>query len=140
MSNLEVKIFTSQESPMADIKSVYLKCSWGWGNEAKVERAMSGSFAKIIAYSDGHPVGFCRVIGDGVYALLVDTMVIPEMKRQGVGRAMMESLLAFLKQEEFAVVKLMSSEEGKEFYESFGFKVRENHEPGMMLMLGMQAP
>lgn len=133
--SIQVKVLGAGDNPMSEIKSVYQRCSWGWGGDERVQKVMQRSVAKVIAYKDEVAVGFCRAIGDGVYALIVDTMVVPEMKRQGVGRVMMESLLNHLSNEKFVVVKLMSSDEGKEFYESFGFQARGVQEPGMMLML-----
>jgi ribosomal protein S18 acetylase RimI-like enzyme len=100
------------------------------------KRAFDASFVYVLAYEEKTPVGFCRAISDGfAYALIVDTMVVPSRQRSGIGSAMMETLLKFLQEKKIVFTNLISSKEGKAFYEKLGFRTRSLDEPGMVLSL-----
>lgn len=120
--------------PICDVERVYELCNWGSGDA--ILRAVKNSYCTAIAYSSGEPVGIARVISDGVaYSLLVDTMVTPEMKRQGIGKKLVEKLISHCRDEKIFMMKLISSEEGKDFYHSLGFAPCSESEPGMTLKL-----
>ncbi|MEK6707051.1 MAG: GNAT family N-acetyltransferase [Bdellovibrionota bacterium] len=122
--------------PLGDIKHVYQECRWGWSSDDLAVKALRGSFKSVIVYDGDSPVGFCRSISDGVaYALVVDTMVVPAYQKKGIGTLLMKTLIDSLKQSGVGFIKLISSKEGKDFYEKLGFKARSQDEPGMMMSL-----
>ena len=60
---------------------------------AMVERAVAGSLPFGL-YRDGRQVGFARVVTDGAtFAYLADVFVLPEERRKGLGRWLVESIL-----------------------------------------------
>ncbi|MBF0299710.1 MAG: GNAT family N-acetyltransferase [Oligoflexia bacterium] len=130
------KIFNQMDDkPFKDIFEIYRQCHWG-EDDVIIRKAIIGSFATIVAYRSNKPVGLARVISDGVaYALLVDTMVVPELKRSGIGTLLVRDLINYCKNKNIFMLKLISSNEGKLFYEKLGFKQCSNEEPGMVLYL-----
>lgn len=56
---------------------------------------------------------------------LINNMVVrPEMKRQGMGRTVFASLLAWLSHQGITKVQLEATEEGKPSYEQYRFRTR----------------
>jgi GNAT superfamily N-acetyltransferase len=59
-----------------------------------VERAIAGSLPFGL-YRDGRQVGFARVVTDGAtFAYLADVFVLPEERGKGLGRWLVETVLA----------------------------------------------
>ncbi len=120
--------------PVCDVQHIYERCNWGSGDI--IIKAIKNSFCTAIAYHCGEPVGIARMISDGVsYGLLVDTMVIDEHQRQGIGKKIVNELLSFCRSEKIHMVKLISSKEGIPFYKELGFKECGQEGPGMVLQL-----
>lgn len=136
-TGIKILISPSEEIPLDHIRSIYDACRWGWpSTDALVQKAFENTFVRVIAYDGDIPVGFARAISDGLaYALVVDTMIIPQKRGSGLGTAIMKVILEYLKQSGIGFVKLISSKEGKEMYEKLGFKARSQEEPGMILSL-----
>jgi aralkylamine N-acetyltransferase len=85
----------------------------------KLQRAFENSNVVCYAYLEGRLVGASRAITDGEYhALIYDVAVLPEFQRQGIGRRMMEELLARLP---VWRVMLVSDGDTDDFYARFGF-------------------
>lgn len=116
-----------------------LRESVGWLNfqEEQTKRALERSLYSVTVYEDGKVCGMGRLAGDGLYYLIVDIVVAPEMQGRGIGTEIVKRLLAFVDQSTpeggRASVQLIA-EKGKEhFYQSLGFK-KLPHEycgPGM---------
>jgi len=86
---------------------------------------LRNSLFGVVAYSDGTPVGIGRVIGDGgCFFQIVDIAVLPEYQKQGIGRAIMEKLMEYIRREAppTAYVSLMADHGTPDFYEKFGFE------------------
>lgn len=105
-----------------------LRTSVGWNNwtEAQVGQALPHSLRAVTAVEDGHTVGMARLVGDGIYFVLVDVVVQPEYQGRGAGRHMVGLLLDWLQKGlpagGRASVQLIA-EPGKEpFYEALGFR------------------
>ncbi len=102
-----------------------------------VEKGLEGSRHSVCAFACGSLVGFARVVGDGAAAFYIqDVIVHPDWQGQGVGRAVMEKVMAYLEANARpgAVVGLMCAKGKDGFYEKFGFWARPNERygPGMM--------
>lgn len=105
-----------------------LRHSVGWFPfpENRLQQAMDQSACIVSAWDGQWAVGLGRMVGDGMYYLIVDVMVDPEYQHRGIGREIMERLLecsqAGLAPGDRVSVQLIA-EPGKEgFYESLGFK------------------
>ena len=86
--------------------------------------AFRNSYAAAFAHHDGTLVGAGRATSDGVfYASIFDVVVAPEHQGCGVGRRMVEALLARLPVERI----FLTSVPGKQaFYEKLGFLPQTN--------------
>ncbi|HJF49892.1 MAG TPA: GNAT family N-acetyltransferase [Brachybacterium paraconglomeratum] len=97
-----------------------------------LERSLLGSRHVVTARRDGALIGLARVVGDGaVLAYLQDVLVRPEAQGQGIGRRLVEEVLApfdAVRQQ----VLLTDAEPGQRaFYEALGFVEAHDHDPGL---------
>ena len=104
-----------------------LRRSVGWTNfeENQTRKALGGRLYTVTAFDAGRVVGMGRLVGDGLYDTVVDVLVRPEYQGQGIGRSVMEQILAYAAAQTPAggrtSVQLIS-EKGKEpFYAKLGF-------------------
>lgn len=100
--------------------------------------ALDHSLYTLVAMADGQPVGMARVVGDGGYVYFIcDVIVRPSYQSQGLGRQIIEQVLAWLEDQvdegETIMVNLMSAMHKEPFYEKLGFHRRPfgNHGSGM---------
>lgn len=105
-------------------------------NRAQI--ALENSLYILIAMDGDKPVGMARVVGDGGYVYFIcDVIVRPSYQSQGLGRRIIETLLAWLEDSveegETIMVNLMSAYGKEPFYEKHGFHRRPfgNHGSGM---------
>jgi GNAT superfamily N-acetyltransferase len=79
-------------------------------------------------------VGTGIVLSDGVlHALIVDVIVVPEMRGRGIGTEMMKRLVAQCQAAGVLQVQLFSARGKRGFYEHLGFVARPDDGPGMEL-------
>lgn len=104
----------------------------------RAEVALSNSLFTIIAMDEATPVGMARVVGDGGYVYFIcDVIVSPAYQSKGLGRRLIEQVLAWLEsqveEDETIMVNLMSAMNKEPFYEKLGFHKRPfgNHGSGM---------
>ena len=115
----------------------YLRKTAGW-HEVEEKQALTGiknSVFIISALHDGKTVGMARVVGDGGYVMIiVDVIVLPEYQGKGIGRAMMQKVMEYIKNSlqegQFVFVNLMSAKGRESFYSQFGFDTRPNEKAG----------
>lgn len=100
--------------------------------------ALGNSLYTLIAMDGDTPVGMARVVGDGGYVYFIcDVIVRPAYQSQGLGRKIIENVLAWLEsqveEDETIMVNLMSAMNKEPFYEKLGFHRRPfgNHGSGM---------
>ncbi len=109
----------------------------------RARTALRNSLYTLIAVEDGRPVGMARVVGDGGYVYFVcDVIVRPDHQSKGLGRRIIEQVLAWLEDQvsegETIMVNLMSAMNKEPFYEKLGFHRRPfgNHGSGMSRWIG----
>lgn len=87
--------------------------------------ALANSWAwRRIVDADGRSVAMGRVVGDGGwYFLIADMATLPSHQRRGLGRRILEDLLAEIrgKAPEGAYVTLLADPPGQALYRSLGF-------------------
>jgi GNAT superfamily N-acetyltransferase len=92
--------------------------------QADVERMLAASdlvFA-VVESSSGCVIGFARVLTDQTYvALILDVIVAPEHRGQGLGRLLVETILAEPTLQAVRSVELVCQPEHIPFYEQWGF-------------------
>lgn len=114
-----------------------LYASVGWGAYSDhpdvLAAAVAGSAHVVTARSDGRLVGLARVVSDGAsICYLQDVLVHPGWRRRGVGRRLVETVLApygHVRQK----VLLTDDEPGQHrFYESLGYRETRDHGDGSL--------
>ena len=106
-----------------------LRSSVGWNNfsEEQVTKSLDNSIYTVTVVENNEPIAMGRLVGDGIYFLIVDVIVKPEFQRRGIGGKIIDALLAYV--ENVTPVGGRSSvqliaEKGKEgFYLNKGFKL-----------------
>lgn len=84
-----------------------------------LQAMLDGSRWIVSAWKGDRLIGFCRAVSDGVSnAYLTSVAVTPDHQRQGVGRAMLDRLLAGRPDVKFI---LHTSPAGRSLYRSVGF-------------------
>lgn len=121
----------------------YIRIRVEAGLSRKTEEAatigLRNSLFAVTVVFRGEPVGIGRVIGDGgCFFEVVDIAVLPHHHKKGVGRLIMEALMAYIYENapESAYVSLMADHGTPAFYEKFGFtKAELPNAAGMYLRL-----
>jgi ribosomal protein S18 acetylase RimI-like enzyme len=117
-----------------------LRSMVGWGTyELEViEKALPNSLYCVCASVDNKTMGMARVIGDnGLTYYILDVIVIPEYQRQGIGTAMMDKVMAFIRTHasKNSIIALMAAKGKEGFYERYGFTQRPNDRLGCGMTL-----
>ncbi len=104
-----------------------LRESVGWLNFPNIQKSLENSLYTITAVQDNQIVGMGRLIGDGMYYMIVDIVVHPDYQQQGIGNKIVSMLIDHVKEETpiggRSSIQLIA-EKGKEsFYEKRGFKI-----------------
>ncbi len=99
---------------------------WGAGRSDDQNcRAFANSVCAI-ALIDGQQVGFARASGDRTYfARMSDVIVWPDFRRRGIGKALVEALLAHPELTAVGTWTLNTSD-AHAFYSAYGFKPSTN--------------
>ena len=118
---------------------LYRSVGWDAPGLDQIEKALEGSLATFCACDDDMPVGMARLIGDGGMSFYnKDFAVLPDYQGQGVGRALMNAMESWIKEQlqpGWAVSLELISSKGKEsFYAKFGFEQRPNDWDGAGMM------
>ena len=98
--------------------------------EKYVKLAFDRSDYIIAAYDGETPVGMARLMADGTQAYIMDVAVRPEYQGNGIGKGLMERIVAFIKGMDYdtMLANLMTSKKTTGFYEKSGFRTAQ----GMM--------
>ena len=106
------------------------KCvEWSSFSVEQAQKALNNSLYTVIAVENNQTVGMGRLIGDGMYYLIVDIIVHPAYQGKGVGSKITNMLIKYAN--DVTPVGGRSSiqliaEKGKEaFYEKMGFNPRK---------------
>ena len=101
------------------------------------EIGLSNTMFGVCMERDGQVVGFGRIVGDGgLFFEIVDIAVLPAHQNSGLGRRIMDALMAWLHDNatQDAYVKLIAGAKTTDFYKHYGFRVRTPESSGMSFM------
>ncbi|MEN6609576.1 MAG: GNAT family N-acetyltransferase [Methanoregulaceae archaeon] len=108
----------------------------GWWKEhwdpGGLPALISGSFVFAVAIDpvSRRTVGMGRVISDGVSdAYIQDLVVHPDFRKKGVGKKLLETLLAHCKAADMTWISLIAEPGMEGFYLSLGFRPMKGHVP-----------
>lgn len=106
-----------------------LRTSVGWNNfpeeQAKITLVNSAHILSVM--ENGRAVAMARLIGDGMYYVIVDVVVDPVYQKKGIGTTLINKMLQYIENNlpiEGRISVQLIAEKGKEsFYQQFGFKM-----------------
>ncbi len=105
-----------------------------WAQDRTIEdlaTAIACSHPVAMVWNQTELIGFARATSDGVYrATIWDVIIHPDYQGAGLGRKMVQTILAHPHLSRVERIYLMTTHEQK-FYERIGF--RENHSTTMLL-------
>ena len=105
----------------------------------QAELALRGSWSSChVTAADGETVAMGRVLGDGGwYFVVADMVTAPGHQRRGLGRAVLDHLLADirLRAPADAYVTLTADAAGRRLYEQTGFTAFTSDQTGMQIVL-----
>ncbi|HLC31667.1 MAG TPA: GNAT family N-acetyltransferase [Candidatus Nanoarchaeia archaeon] len=102
-------------------------------SDERAQESLSAAPYCVCAYDNGKIVGMVRMSGDrGMYGYIQDTIVVPEYQGKGVGSAMMQRILAMVKDKKGYLIGVCPSKVSVEFYQKFGFVKRPENPNGFM--------
>ena len=118
----------------AQVKELYNFVSWLDGSETEetVEKMFLNSYAVASAYNSetGELAGFFRALSDGVGdAYMVDLLVHPSYRKQGIGKALVKLLSSYLKEQGITWIVCIGVPGTEKFYCDCGGKVMKNYIP-----------
>ena len=108
---------------------VVLRTSVNWCNfnEEQTRKSVSNSLYTITVIEDNRAIAMGRMIGDGMYFLIVDVVVRPEYQGKGIGSQIMDRLIGYVDSQTpvggRSSVQLIAEKGKEEFYIQKGFKL-----------------
>ena len=117
------------ENKLSYEEYVALRASVGWNNfsEEQMRGAVNNSLYTVTVTEKEQTVAMGRLIGDGMYFLVVDIVVRPEYQGRGIGSQMIDRLLEFVTEQTpvggRSSVQLIAEKGKEEFYIKKGFKL-----------------
>jgi GNAT superfamily N-acetyltransferase len=115
-----------------DLQDLCASVGWSRRDPLLITRALNKSLAVISVWDGPVLVGFARATGDEVFnATIWDVAVRPAYQRKGVGRLVMQELLAELDTFSIPLVTLYADPGRDGFYKKFGFATDPSGVRGM---------
>ena len=87
-----------RENSLTYKEYIELRSSVGWNNFAKdqIINAVNNGLYSVTVIENDAIIGMGRLIGDGIYYLIVDVVVKPEFQKRGIGSKIIDLLLAYV--------------------------------------------
>jgi len=127
-----------KEADNAVILSLYRQAGWWQMDDnpeylTTVQQILANSFCFVIAKLDNEIIGMGRAISDGISdAYIQDVTVRQDLRGQGIGKGIINTLLVYLKEHKLQWIGLISEPGYERFYQGFGFKAMENYTPFLL--------
>jgi GNAT superfamily N-acetyltransferase len=139
MSQPDLAIEYRAEMPSAEeFERLFRSSGWSEASDVTADRLAASLphawFAICARRGGGEIAGTGLVLSDGVlHALIVNVIVLPELRGRGIGTQIVERLVARCREADVLQVQLFSARGKREFYERLGFAARPDDGPGMEL-------
>ena len=107
------------------IAGFYIDAGWiSAGDDISfLEPALQGSFLVAGAFDGNQIIGVARVLSDGCSdAYIQDVVVSPDNRGEGVGRKLVETLVAGLQEKGVDWIALVGAPGTEEFYQKLGWE------------------
>lgn len=136
--NTEIEIKTNEIS-LEEYLGIRKAVNWKRLSDTQARKVISNSLYMVGAYHEDRLVGMGRIVGDGaVICYVQDLIVLPEYQKKGVGSAILNKLIDFVKnigENDTEIMLCLMCAKGREyFYEKHGFIARPTDSlgPGMI--------
>ena len=106
---------------------------WGEADVEMVEESLANSLFHVTIRDKSVLIGMGRVVGDGfMYFYIQDVVVAPGYQKQGIGKALMTQIEAYLitAAKKGATIGLLAAKGKEGFYTRFGYKTRPSDSLG----------
>lgn len=104
---------------------------WLLFSKEQTQEALNNSLYTVTAVKENQTVGMGRLIGDGMYYMIVDIVVHPAYQKKGIGTNITNMLVEYVNNRtpiDGRSSIMLIAEKGKEnFYEKLGFKRIPHH-------------
>ena len=121
------------EIDIIQLNALYRIIGWDLHNrrtEIETNEMIRVSHYYISAYTQNKQlVGFARVCGDPYIAQVLDVIVHPNYRRQGIATRCMSGVLAYLQNSNYVSVTLTDGSGLTDFYQRFGFQIIDVETP-----------
>ena len=117
-----------------EYQALRAQTDWDQIEDDAVQTALKNDLYSIVVLDGNDVVAIGRVIGDGAIYFYVQDVIVHELYRKmGLGNLVMEHIERFLKASarDNSFVGLMAAQGTQKFYEKFGYRKREDTDPGM---------
>lgn len=119
-----MKIIEMKKFDIEQLRALY--DSVGWSSYTKdiwkFSTMFNHSLCVLGAYENEELIGIVRTIGDYVHILYIqDIIVHPKHQRKGVGKALMNEVLARFDVRQMVLITDLEDEASNRFYQSYGF-------------------
>jgi len=117
-----------RENELSYKEYVSLRSSVDWMNfsEEQQKKSIQNSLYTVTAVEQEQTIGMGRLIGDGLYYLIVDVVVHPQFQGKGIGSQIIDMLLQYVDKETpvggRSSVQLIAEKGKEDFYIKKGFK------------------
>lgn len=131
-------ILTLETPAVAEYLALRLAAGLSAMSEEGAAAGLPASWCSVCVRADGELVGMGRVVGDGgLFLFVVDIAVAPAWQGRGLGRRIMEALMARIHEgaQPRTMVGLIADGTAFRLYEKFGFKRVAPAAHGMLLRL-----
>lgn len=118
-----------RENELSYKEYVSLRSSVDWMNfsEEQQKKTIQNSLYTVTAVEQEQTIGMGRLIGDGLYYLIVDVVVHPQFQGKGIGSQIIDMLLQYVDKETpvggRSSVQLIAEKSKEDFYIKKGFKL-----------------
>lgn len=94
---------------------------WAEGRPDEIIRNSFGNSTVLSLFKDETQIGFARLVGDAyTFCWLCDVFIVPELQGQGLGKFLMEAVLAHPMTQ--VRLKLLLTKDAHGLYEQYGFE------------------
>ncbi len=125
----EIVLRLTKDVPPEDVRRLYLTAGW-ITQETSAEYVMQmvrNSFAFYCAFDGARLIGFMRALSDGISdAYLLDLIVDPAYRKEGIGRALTEGLSDYLRSLGIDWIVCIGAPGTESFYKTTNMKKMES--------------
>lgn len=118
-----------RENDLTYQEYISLRSSVGWNNFAKeqVFKSINNSIYSVTVVENDETIAMGRLLGDGIYFMIVDIVVNPEFQGKGIGSKIVDMLLKYVDDMTptggRSSIQLIAEPGKEEFYIKRGFKL-----------------